>query len=216
MRRGFVKRVIFYILGLLLLAFGVALTPKANLGVAAISSIAFAGSMITPLTFGMCMTIFQIFCVCAQLVLKRRMTVKLALQLPVSYAFGFLIDFFSNLLVFPPPGIGRGILLMTAGILIIALALRIHFGASLMLMPPDALVRDLGEIIGWPLSRTKFVFDTSVVALSAASTLVIMGDAFIAVGLGTIMSMLLVGPAIGFYQKVFPFFDVPCGDFQTP
>ena len=207
-KRSFVKRVVFYILGLFVLALGIALAPKANLGVASVSTISFAGSMIVPLTFGMCTTIFQIFCVLLQLALKRRMTVSLVLQLPTAYVFGFLIDFFSNLLRFPPPNIVYGIPLVVGSVLIFALGLRILFGASLILMPPDGLVRTISEISGRSLSKTKLVFDLTIVSISAAWTFVILNNALATIGIGTIITMLLAGPAIGMYQKLFPFFDV--------
>ena len=209
MKYSLMKRVAFYILGLHVSAFGLALAPKADLGVAAGSTLSFAGSIITSLTFGMCTSIFHTFCVLLQLILKRRVTVSLALQLPMTYVFGFLIDFFSNLLRFPPPGIGYGIPLMAGSVLILALGLRILFGASLILMPPDGLVQTIAEMTDRSLSKSKLIFDLTIVAVSAGLTFSILGSAFIAIGIGTVVSLFLTGPAIGAYQKFLPFFDVP-------
>ena len=207
MKYNLAKRVVVYIFVLMLLSLGTALASKANLGVSPASSFPFAGSMLTPLSFGMCIAAFQILCVGLQFAHKPRMTVKLAFQLPTAYAFGFLTDFFVKLLVFPPPGIALGALMVAVSASIIGLGVRIHFGVSLILMPVDALVRVISEVVGWSLPKTKFTFDLSLVVITVTLTLIVFGNAFAAVGIGTIISMLLIGPTVGLWQKIFPFFD---------
>jgi uncharacterized membrane protein YczE len=74
--------------------------------------------------------------------------------------------------------------------------------------PPDGLVKTIAEKVGWSVSKSKLVFDIAVVSTSAALTTVFLGSPFVAVGIGTIITMFMAGPAIGFYYKVCPFFDV--------
>jgi uncharacterized membrane protein YczE len=125
----------------------------------------------------------------------------------MSYVFGWLTDFFLRFLTFPPPVIGYGVLLVASSAVFIALGVRIHYGVSLILMPCDALVRVISEVLDWPLSKGKFVFDVCLVAITVTLTLAVMGNAFAAAGIGTIISMLLIGPTVGLFQKIFPFFD---------
>lgn len=52
MNRTIIFRVVFYILGLLILALGLTLNTKAGLGVSAIISVAYSISLIFELNFG--------------------------------------------------------------------------------------------------------------------------------------------------------------------
>ena len=202
------KQILLYVLGLLVMTFGIALSAKAGLGVAPVSTIAFAGSRLLPLTFGQCSSLFHGLCFLAQLAMSRRMTVMIALQVPAVYVFGALIDFFSSLLRISPPGLALGVPIILVSILIFSLGIRIILGSGLVLPPPDSLVRLIAEKVGWPISKGKLVFDVIVVTSSALITLAFLGNAFVAVGIGTVIATLMTGPAMGFYQKAFPFFDV--------
>jgi uncharacterized membrane protein YczE len=57
------------------------------------------------------------------------------------------------------------------------------------------------------MSKAKLVFDIIVTIVSALLTLIATGNAFLAVGVGTVICAIGTGPAIGFFTKVFPFFD---------
>jgi len=195
-------------MGLLVMTFGIALSSKAGIGVAPVSTISFAASRLIPLTFGMCSSSFHGICFLAQLALTRKLTVLTVLQIPAVYVFGLLIDFFVSLLTFPTPELIFGIPLVAVSAIIFSLGIRIIIGSDLVLPPPDSLVKLIGELSGWSMSKSKLIFDICVVSLAAIVTLVFLGDLFVAVGIGTIICVFLTGPAIGFYQKVMPFFDV--------
>jgi len=190
------------------MTFGIALSSKAGIGVAPVSTIAFAVSRLVPLTFGMCSSSFHGLCFLAQYVISRKLTILTVLQIPAVYVFGLLIDFFSSILRFPPPDLLYAIPLIIVSALLFSLGIRIIIGSGLVLPPPDSLVRLISEKAGWPMSRTKLLFDICVVTAAAAVTLVFLQDPFIAVGTGTILCVIITGPAIGFYQKALPFFDV--------
>ena len=211
MKRNLKVRIPVYILGLLLMTFGIALSSRAGIGVAPISTIAFAGSQLTPLTFGMCSSAFHGLCFAAQLILTRKLTVITLLQIPAVYVFGLLIDLFVSLLQFPAPPLILAVPLMVVSILIFSLGIRIIIGSDLVLPPPDSLVVLIGEIAGWPMSKAKLIFDVAVVSLSASLTLIVLGDALLAIGIGTIICVLMTGPSIGFYQKILPIFNISDG-----
>ena len=208
MGQSIVKRVSLYTVGLLIMTFGIALSSKAGIGVAPVSTISYAASYLLPLSFGMCSSMFHGICFIAQLLLTRRFNIMVALQIPAVYVFGFLIDFFSLFLRFSPPALLFAIPLIIFSVLVFSFGLRIILGSDLVLPPPDSLVRLIGDLLGWPMSKAKLVFDIAVVASSAVLTLLFLKDAFVAVGIGTIICVAITGPAIGFYQKAFPFLDI--------
>lgn len=199
----------FHFLGMLIMTFGIALSSKGGVGVASVSTIAFAGSKLTPLTFGMFSSCFHGFCFLSQIVITKRFTVWSLLQIPMVYLFGLFLDIFSSLLNFTASNIITGCLLVIVGTPIFSLGLRIILGANFALTPPDALVQIIGEKVGWPISKAKLIFDIAVVSTSAALTTVFLGDPFVAVGLGTVITMIFTGPMIGVFYKLFPFFDSP-------
>ena len=208
MKRNLLIRMLLHTAGLLVMTFGIAVTTKGGVGVASVSTISFAGSKLTPLSFGMCSSLFHAVCFLSQIAIKRQFTLWSLLQIPMVYIFGALLDFFGGLLKFMAPNIVYGCLVMVAGTFIFSLGLRIILGADFALTPPDALAKAVGEKMGWPMSKSKFVFDIATVSTSAALTFIFLGSPFVAVGVGTIISMLLTGPVIGFYYKIFPFFDL--------
>ena len=209
MKRNFLTRMILHFLGMLVMTFGIALSSKGGVGVASVSTIAFAGSKLTPLTFGTCSSLFHGFCFVSQIVITRRFTAKSLLQIPMVYLFGFFLDIFNNLLTFAASNIVVGCVLVAVATPVFSLGLRIIIGADFALAPPDALVRTIGDKVGWPMSKAKFIFDIAVVSTAAALTWIFLGNPFIAVGFGTVITMLMTGPMIGFYTKLFPFFDAP-------
>jgi len=215
-KRNMVKRILFYIGGLLVMTFGIALSSKAGIGVAPVSTISYAGSRLTPLSFGMCSSVFHAICFLAQLAIQRRLTVLTVLQIPAVYVFGLLIDMFSSILRISPPGLLVGIPLMAFSALVFSLGIRIIIGSDLILPPPDSLVRVIAAKADWPMSKSKLIFDIVVVSSSAVLTLIILGSLFVAVGIGTVLCVVMTGPAIGFFQKYMPFFDVASPDAVAP
>ena len=195
-------------MGVVIMTFGIALSIRAYIGVAPGSAVPYAVSQITPLSIGQCATLFHIFCVLVQLGISRRITLLVVLQFPMAYVFGLLIDLFHMLLEITPANMLYSILLILAGMVIFSLGIRIIVGADLLLAPPDGLARTLGNFLGLPMSKSKLIFDIIVTVIAAALTLIVAGDAFIAVGIGTVICAIGTGPAIGLYTKLFPFFDI--------
>ena len=202
------KRIIIYAVGVLVMAFGIAMAIKANIGVAPGSVLPYATSRLTPLSVGMCTTIFHIFFMLLQIAITRKPSLRLLFQLPMAFVFGFLIDIFLELLSLTIPGMAYSILLMIAALIVFSAGIRAIVGANILLMPPDAFAKAAGDIFGWPMSKAKLIFDIAVTLVAALLTLIIAGDAFLAIGIGTVICALGTGPAIKLFTKLMPFLDV--------
>ena len=201
------RRFIFYLLGTVALALGIAMAVRADIGVAPASTIAHALSKLTPLTIGRSTSLYYVLCMLLQIIIAHRITLKIILQLPVAYLFGLLIDFFYELLSFPLPGILYRGLLLLASLVISSLGIRIMVGANILLAPSDGVAQAIGTAFGWPMSKAKLVFDIAITAFTAILTLIAVGDVFFVVSVGTVIFAIGSGPLIGFFTKVFPFFD---------
>jgi len=201
------RRVFFYLLGTVILALGISSAVRADIGVAPASTIAHAISKLTQLTIGRSTSLYYVFCMLMQVIIARRITLKILLQLPVAYLFGLLIDFFYMLLSFPLPGILHRVLLLLASLVITSLGIRIMVGADILLAPSDGLAQAIGKPFDWPMSKSKLIFDMIITTFTAILTLIAVGDVFFVVGAGTVLFMIGTGPIIGLFTKLFPFFD---------
>ena len=206
-KRNLTKRIIYYIIGTIIMAFGIAMAVRADIGVAPGSTISYAVSKLTPLTLGQCSALFHVFCMLLQLAISRRPTLKLLFQFPLAYVSGLLLDLFYLLLNVALPGIVYRVLFLTAGLFVFSLGIRIMVGADILLAPPDGLARSMGNKLGWPMSRSKLAFDIIITASAAILTLLAAGNALLVIGVGTVICAVGTGPIIGLYTKLFPFFD---------
>ena len=207
-RRNWTKRIGFYALGIVAMAFGLSMTVRTGIGTPPAGAISYALSKLTPMSIGMCNTLFHIFCLLVQIIIKRQLTLKLVLQLPMAYVFGLLIDIFYGLLNISFSSFFGSLLFLIAGLLIFALGIRIVVGADVLLVPVDGLMKTIGNIFGWPTSKAKLIFDIAAATVTVLMTLIAAGDPFLAIGVGTVICVAGTGPAIGLYTKLFPFFDV--------
>ena len=207
-KRYWTERIAFYLLGVVVMAFGIAMAIRADIGVAPGSTIPCAVSKLTPLTIGQCSSLFNVFFILVQLAITRRPTIKLVFQFPMAYANGFLLDAFYGLLDIPLTGMLYRVLLLLAGLVVFSLGIRIIVGADVLLSPADGLAQAIGNLFRWPMSKSKLVFDIVVTAFTMILTLILAGDAFLVVNVGTVICAIGTGPIIGVFTKLFPFFDV--------
>ena len=206
-KKNLARRIIIFAVGLLVMAFGIAMTILADIGIAPGGVLAVAMARLTPVSVGMSITAMHILFIILQFALSRRLTVSLALQLPMAYVFGFLIDFFLELFTITFAGMLYRILFLTASMLVFSAGIRTVVAANIVLAPPDGFARAVGEKLGWSMSKSKLVFDIVVTAVAAMLTLVLVGNAFLVVGIGTAICAVGTGPAIKLFTKLMPFLD---------
>ena len=210
------KKVLFYALGSVVMAIGIALVIRVDIGVAPGSVIPYSLSLLTPLSVGMCSAIFQIFCMIMQLILTRKFTLRLVIQFPLAYVLGFLLDAALWLMDFEVASMFYRVLLTIAGLFIFSFGIRTIVGSNLFIMPTDGLALTLGKKLGWPMSKGKLLFDIIVTALGIVLMLIFTGNAFLSVSIGTVICAIGTGPIIGLYTKLFPSLDILDTEEQVP
>ena len=96
-----VRRYIVFLLGLFINSMGVGLITKANLGTSPISAIPYVLSLRFSLSLGEFTILFSLLLVAAQLlILRNQFKPEHWLQVPVSIAFGYFIDFSMDYIFF--------------------------------------------------------------------------------------------------------------------
>ena len=197
----FFRRLFIYFLGNFVLAFGVALAAKSNLGLTPINSIAYVVSRILSVDHGLMTAVVYCGYVLVQLVILRKEFRPLSfLQIGVAVLFGFFVSLCNRILSFlVPEAYWFRILLMLASVIMIALGLFLYLRAELLPQPGDGLLLTIQKKTGWKLHNTKMFLDCTVTA-SAAAVSLIAARRIIGIREGTLIAMFGIGKVMGFFS----------------
>lgn len=157
------KRYIIFIIGLYINSFGVSLITKATLGTSPISSIPYVLSLNFPFSLGQFTIFFSLFLIVLQLIiLGKNFKMEHALQIPVSIAFGYFIDFSMFLLSdLAPEAYAWKMICLLLGCLILGFGVYTEVLADVVMLPGESFVRAI--VFRWhtDFGITKICFDVS-------------------------------------------------------
>ena len=194
------KRFIIYIAGLNLIAAAVVLNIRYDLGVAAFSSVMYAVAEIYHISLGTATIICYLIFVSMQCVLSKRITLTYALEIPLSFAFGLLTDFYDFLIPDFSLALVPGALCFFLTMFVTSLGVFLCVKSRLILTPVEGIVQTISDVFKFPFSMVKNVYDVSLVAISAL--LCIACDApFYGIGAGTVLSAFAIGRIIKIYER---------------
>lgn len=190
-----------YCLGLLILAFGIALAVNSNLGVSPVSSLPYVVSQIVGISLGTCTILVYIGYILLQMLISRKFQPALLLQLVFSTIFGWFVDGAKWVLGdFCLPGYLGQLVMLAASILLIGFSLVLYIDVQLAPMPAEGLVGCLSEKLHKPFSSMKTLVDCSSVLLGAVLSLVFLHK-LTGIREGTVLTALLVGKMMGVLRK---------------
>ena len=194
-------RLAIYCLGLLILAFGIALAVNSNLGVSPVSSLPYVVSQIAGISLGTCTILVYICYILLQMVISRKFQPALLLQLVFSTIFGWFVDGAKWVLGdFCLPTYFGQLAMLAASILLIGFSLVLYIDVQLAPMPAEGLVGCLSEKLGKPFSSMKTLVDCSSVLIGAVLSLLFLRK-LVGIREGTILTALLVGKMMGLLRK---------------
>lgn len=190
-----VNRIIVFILGVFLMALGVAVSVRADLGTSPIASFPTVLAFATPLTVGVHMMLLNLVFIALQiLILRRNFPLFQLVQLPISLMFGLFIDpgiYLTTWLV-PETYVMQGVWVMVS-VVLVALGVYLEMQPRLSYLPGNGLVFTIFEALqNIPYGTIKTVFDTTLVIISTLMSLALMGGLH-GVREGTIFAALTVG-----------------------
>lgn len=200
------KRIIVYIVGLFILALGLTLNTKANLGVSPIISVPYSISQITGLNFGDLTFIEYALFVFIEVLIhiseknKKRIFSDL-LQLPLSLIFTRLLNVFS---AYIPTSNQFGMQLLILAMAIICTGVGAAMSLSMQFVPNpgDGIVQALAGKFNKSVGLTKNIFDCVSVCMTICISL-IFAHRIIGIGIGTVIAVLGVGRVIALFHHVF-------------
>ena len=194
------KRFIIYIAGLNLIAAAVVLNIRYDLGVAAFSSVMYAVAEIYHISLGTATIICYLIFVSMQCVLSKRITLTYALEIPLSFAFGLLTDFYDFFIPDFSLALVPGALCFFLTMFVTALGVFLCVKSRLILTPVEGIVQTISDVFKFPFSMVKNVYDVSLVAISALLCIA-YGAPFYGIGAGTVLSAFAIGRIIKIYER---------------
>lgn len=189
------KRYLLLLIGLSIMAFGVAFSIKASLGTSPISSVPYVISLFTPLTVGTAtISMHCVFILLQILILRKNYHPIQLMQLPVAFFFGYLTDFG----VWAVQGITCNTywqqwIVCIIGILLVGLGVSLEVKAGVVVLAGEGVVLAICKV----LPKVKFGymkvgFDVTLVAIACILSIVFTGR-LQGVREGTVAAALLVG-----------------------
>lgn len=188
------KRYVIFLFGLFISSFGVSLVTKANLGTSPISAIPYVLSLNFSPTLGNFTIIFSVFLIFLQLlILRKNFKLEHILQIPISIAFGYFIDFTMILLSFVNPQLYVvKIIYLILGCIVLGFGVYLEVLADVAMLPGESFVRAVSTTWKTDFGITKICFDVSMTVGAVIISFVCAGR-LDGVREGTIIAALLVG-----------------------
>lgn len=198
-------RYICFLVGVLINSFGIALITKAALGTSPISSVPYVLSLRFAPTLGELTFVMNLFFIAAQIVLLRRNFQRIQLlQIVVNIVFSWFIDVSMNLLGWlEPQNITVELLVLLLGCAVLGLGISVEVAPDVLLVPGEGLVGALTAASGRRFGSVKVAFDVTLVLISLALSLLFF-HRLNGLGLGTVISALLVGRFVNLYNSRLP------------
>lgn len=205
MKNNTAKRYLFFLIGILINAFGVALITKAALGTSPISSVPYVLSLRFAPTLGAFTFVMNLLFIILQPVLLRRdyQPIQL-LQIVVNIVFSWFIDVSMNLLGWlEPQNIAVELIVLLLGCAVLGFGISVEVAPDVLLVPGEGLVGALTAASGRRFGSVKVAFDVTLVLISLALSLLFF-HRLNGLGLGTVISALLVGRFVNLYNSRLP------------
>ena len=197
------ERIIFYVLGLLVLAFGVAVSVNSNLGVSPVNSLPYVVSLIVDQKLGTCVTVIFISYILLQILILRKdfQWINLA-QILSSTLFGKFVDF-AKMVVgdFAIPTYAGRLIMLAISIVLIAIGISMYMGVKLINMPMEGLTAAIAsKLPNAKFHNVKVAVDCVAVGTGIVLSFVFLGGLF-GIREGTIISAMAIGKVIPFANK---------------
>ena len=197
------KRVFIYVLGLFIIALGVSVSVKSNLGISPVNSIPYVVSLITGVEQGKCVTF--VFCILSGLqilILLKDYKIKNLLQIVCSTIFGYFVTT-ANKITSGMPDCSNYVMqlfYLLVSMCLIAVGLSLFIRANLIGMPAEGLVGAIVQKYGVKFPNAKTGCDVAMVVVAAALSLFYFHE-LRGVREGTILAAVFIGQLMKVWNR---------------
>lgn len=201
-----ILRGLSYIIGLLVLALGIILNTKTNLGVSPLISVSYCVSELAQINMGNVTFIWYMVFVLVEVVshicTKRyKVIVTDVLQIPLCMVFTRFMNLFSAILPEVGENMGKRLLFLAVAIVLTGVGIALTLNARLVPNPGDGIVQALADCSGKKVSTMKNILDAASVLITIIISL-IFGGKIIGVGIGTVLAVIFVGRVVAVCNRI--------------
>lgn len=196
----------WFIIGIIINSFGIAFITKSALGTSQISSIPYVMSLqFNEISFGMWTFILNMLFIAGQMVLlKKEFHPVQFLQIPANIVFSWLIDVSMKVLgAFQPEKLWIKFPCLIAGCFLLAFGIAIEVAPDVITVPGEGIVRVIAKVSGKRFGTVKVYFDVILIVIAAILSFIFFGK-LQGVGIGTVISAIVVGKFVNFINHYFP------------
>ena len=197
------KRILFYVAGLWILALGVAISVRSNLGVSPVSSVPLVVSNVLHLELGN--TTILVFClyVLAEIaILRKEFRWIQLLQVPCAVLFGKFVTLTSGWLSgWQPKSYAEQLGMILINVVLLAIGIKLYLLADLVPQAADGLMQAISQKGNWKLANVKNIFDLCSISTAAAISLLATGS-IIGLREGTVIAALGVGRVLALLNRI--------------
>lgn len=197
-----IKRFIVFVVGMNVLAIGIILNTKSLLGVGSINTLPYALANILSVSLGTMTTMVYLVFIIIQLILLKRFDLQVIIQLPFSFIFGYLIDFYDLFFSYEPTAYYMQIVILIIAIVLTALGAFLMVLGDIVLNPADGLVHTIGKVTNKDFGFVKNIADLVFIVLTVVICLVTKGY-ILGIGIGTVVSAIFIGRFVALYQNIY-------------
>ena len=199
-------RFLVYVIGMFILALGLTLNTKANLGVSPIISVPYSIAQITGLNFGDLTFVVYVIFVVIQIVIhirsrNHKKIVSDILQIPLSLVFTRLLNLFSCYIPTSQQMYIRFMILILA-IICTGIGAAMLLSMQIVPNPGDGIVQALAERFNKSVGLTKNLFDGFNLCITLCIS-VFIAYQIVGIGIGTVVAVLGVGRVIALFHHIF-------------
>lgn len=202
-------RILLLLVGIFVIAFGVALSIRSDLGTTSGSSLPYVSNLLFPsVSVGTFTILLNVLFVLIQVIILGKKTgLAQLLQMPLLLMFGLFIDL--NLFItrsFVPDHYIWQLLTVVLSCFVIAFGIFLELKADVGYLPGEGLSLVVSETYNWNFGKVKISIDSILVAVALFSALIFRGR-LDGIREGTVIAALFVGAAVQWYRKKFAFVD---------
>ena len=202
--KNHLQRYFWFVIGIIINSFGIALITKAGLGTSPISSLSYVLSLQFPFTLGQFTFVINMLFILAQFILLKKDFEPIQfLQIAVNVIFSACIDISMNLLGWLTiSNFMAAIIALLIGCSILALGIAIEVAPDVLMVPGEGIVRAISTVLDKRFGNVKIIFDVTLVSTATILSFLFFGK-LNGLGLGTIISAIIVGYIVNLLNQKF-------------
>ena len=190
-RRSILKRTLLLCIALGVMAVGVALSIKADLGTSPISSVPYVVSLMSEMSVGTATILINAILLVGEILIMRRQFQPIQLlQLAVVTLFGWLILTYADY--------GQQWMICIAGIIILGIGVSLEVTANLIPLPGEGLILSICTVLPIKFGNMKVITDVSLVLVA-----VLLSFAFLSGLYGVREGTIAAAVCVGLVAKIF-------------